>query len=189
MTRKSKYETHVKPYFDDIFFWYSHDWTLDTIAAELGLARSTFLKYKQDYSDLSDLLKKADKSKPRNIAIKAEKALKDKLSDREFEKVYTEQWVGDNDKVIKKHIKKVKKTIPADTTAIIFALKNNDRERYGEQDLLNKRIELIEKQIDKIKAEADIVESKAKREVSEDTSNITINIRPIDQGGGDDSAD
>lgn len=177
MTRKSKYETHVKPYFDDIFFWYSHDWTLDTIAAELGLARSTFLKYKQDYSDLSDLLKKADKSKPRNIAIKAEKALKDKLSDREFEEVYTEQWVGDNDKVIKKHIKKVKKTIPADTTAVIFALKNNDRERYGEQDLLNKRIELIEKQIDKIKAEADIMEAKAKRENNGDgTDNINVNI-------------
>ncbi|MGO3733498.1 MAG: hypothetical protein ACTJHC_10025 [Vagococcus sp.] len=149
----SKYETHVKPYFDDIFYWYSHGWTLDTIAAELGVARSTFLKYKQDYLDFSDLLKKADKSKPRNIALKAEKALKDKLADREFEEVHTEQWVDDNGKVVKKHIKKVKKTIPADTTAVIFALKNNDRERYGEQDLLDKRIELLEKQIEKLEAE------------------------------------
>lgn len=149
----SKYETHVKPYFDDIFYWYSHGWTLDTIAAELGVARSTFLKYKQDYLDFSDLLKKADKSKPRNIALKAEKALKDKLADREFEEVHTEQWVDDNGKVVKKHIKKVKKTIPADTTAVIFALKNNDRERYGERDLLDKRIELLEKQIEKLEAE------------------------------------
>ena len=158
---KSKYETHVKPYFDDIFYWYSHDWTLDTIAAELGVARSTFLKYKQDYSDFSDLLKKADKSKPRNIALKAEKALKDKLADREFEEVHTEQWVDDNGKVVKKHIKKVKKTIPADTTAVIFALKNNDRERYGERDLLDKRIELLEKQIEKLQAEVAIAENTA----------------------------
>ena len=41
----------------------------------------------------------------------------------------------------------------------------------------------------KSKAEADIMEAKAKRETSEDTSNITINIKPIQQDGGDDSAD
>ena len=41
----------------------------------------------------------------------------------------------------------------------------------------------------KSKAEADIMEAKAKRETSEDTSNITINIKPIDHGGGDDIED
>lgn len=41
----------------------------------------------------------------------------------------------------------------------------------------------------KSKAEADIIEAKAKRETSEDTSNITINIKPIEQTGGDESAD
>ena len=41
----------------------------------------------------------------------------------------------------------------------------------------------------KSKAEADIMEAKAKRETSEDTSNITINIKPIEQSGGDDSED
>lgn len=44
-------------------------------------------------------------------------------------------------------------------------------------------------QIKKLEAEADIMEAKAKREISEDTSNITINIKPIQQDGGDDSAD
>ncbi|MDT2771382.1 hypothetical protein P7H46_11070 [Enterococcus pseudoavium] len=152
---KSKYETHVKPYFDDIFYWRSHDWDLSRIALELGVAESTFMKYKKEIPELSELLKKADKSKPRNIALKAEKALKDKLVDREFEEVHTEQWVDNNGKVTKKHIKKVKKTIPADTTAVIFALKSNDRERYGERDLLDKRIELLEKQIEKLKVELD----------------------------------
>ena len=158
---KSKYETHVKPYFDDIFYWRSHDWDLSRIAVELGVAESTFMKYKKEILELSELLKKADKSKPRNIALKAEKALKDKLADREFEEVHTEQWVDDNGKVVKKHIKKVKKTIPADTTAVIFALKNNDRERYGERDLLDKRIELLEKQIEKLQAEVAIAENTA----------------------------
>ncbi|MDT2771931.1 hypothetical protein P7H46_14050, partial [Enterococcus pseudoavium] len=68
---KSKYETHVKPYFDDIFYWRSHDWDLSRIAVELGVAESTFMKYKKEIPELSELLKKADKSKPRNIALKA----------------------------------------------------------------------------------------------------------------------
>ena len=41
----------------------------------------------------------------------------------------------------------------------------------------------------KSKAEADIMEAKARRETSEDSSNITINIKPIGQVGGDDIAD
>ena len=47
---------------------------------------------------------------------------------------------------------------------------------------------LTKNQSRKSKAEADIMEAKAKRETSEDTSNITINIKPIQQDGGDDSA-
>lgn len=130
---KSKYETHVVPYFDDIFYWYSHDWTLEHIASELGIAKSTIMLYKKDNSDLSDLLKKAEKSKPRYIAIKAEAALRDKLQDREIEEVHQEQWVDKNGAVTKKHIKKIKKIIPADTTAIIFALKNTDPKRWNDR--------------------------------------------------------
>lgn len=48
---------------------------------------------------------------------------------------------------------------------------------------------LTENQSRKVSAEADIMEAKAKRETSEDTSNITINIKPIHQDGGDNSAD
>ncbi|AMQ65842.1 terminase small subunit [Streptococcus phage CHPC926] len=130
---KSKYETHVAPYFDDIFYWYSHDWTLERIASELGIAKSTIMLYKKENSDLSDLLKKAEKSKPRYIAIKAEAALRDKLKDREIEEVHQEQWVDKNGAVTKKHIKKIKKIIPADTTAIIFALKNTDPKRWNDR--------------------------------------------------------
>lgn len=55
--------------------------------------------------------------------------------------------------------------------------------RYPDND------KLMEQQLRKLTAEADIMEAKAKREVSEDTSNITINIKPIDHDGGDDIAD
>lgn len=49
--------------------------------------------------------------------------------------------------------------------------------------------EMFKAQLDKLQAEADILKAKAKRETSEDTSNITINIKPIQQDGGDNSAD
>ena len=54
---------------------------------------------------------------------------------------------------------------------------------------LSSNDELNKQQARKSKAEADIMEAKAKRETSEDTSSITINIRPIDEGGGDDIED
>ena len=57
----------------------------------------------------------------------------DKLQDREVEEVQQEQWVDKNGVVSKKHIKKIKKIIPADTTAIIFALKNTDSERWNDR--------------------------------------------------------
>ena len=49
--------------------------------------------------------------------------------------------------------------------------------------------EITQAKLRKLKAEADIMEAKAKRETSEDSSNITINVKPIEQTGGDDSAD
>lgn len=130
---KSKFETHVKPYFDDIFYWYSHDWNLKQIAAELGVGRDTFLKYKQDQPDLSDLLKRAEKSRAKYFARKAELALADKLEDREIEETHTEIWKDAKGKTVKQHVKKVKKIIPADTTAIIFALKNSDPDKWSER--------------------------------------------------------
>ena len=171
---KSKYETHVKPYFDDIFYWYSHDWTLERIASELGIAKSTIMLYKKEYSDLSDLLKRADKAKPRYIAIKAEAALRDKLSSREFEEVHQEQWVDKNGNVTKKHIKKIKKVILADTTAIIFALKNADPKRWNDRSQDNNK--LIEQQIRKLTAYADLAEIKANtiKGLSDDGGLITI---------------
>lgn len=130
---KSKYETHVVPHFEDIFYWYSHDWSLEQIASELGIAKSTIMEYKKNHSAFSDLLKKASKSKPRYLANVAERALRNKLEDREVEEVHQEQWTGKDGKVTKQHVKKIKKIIPADTTAIIFALKNADPERWNER--------------------------------------------------------
>lgn len=77
-------------------------------------------------------------------------------------------------------VEKVEKE--ADLKTRISAIKEILK-RYPDND------KLMEQQLRKLTAEADIMEAKAKRETSEDTSNITINIKPIHQDGGDDSAD
>lgn len=161
----SKYETHIKPYFEDIFYWVSHGKQLKWIASELGVAESTFMLHKKNKSELSELIKKAEQSKPRYIANKAELALKDKLQDRETEETHTEMWKDEYGNVIKQHIKKTKKIIPADTTAIIFALKNSDPDRW------NAGVEEANRR--KLEAEAELAEAKLQSD-EQRTPQITI---------------
>ena len=64
--------------------------------------------------------------------------------------------------------------ILADTTAIIFALKNTDPKRWNDQNQGNNK--LIEQQIRKLTADADLAEIKANaiKGLSDDGSLITI---------------
>ncbi len=54
---KSKYETHVAGRLDVIRGWCRDGIIEEEIAKRLGVAYSTFKKYKSDYSALSDALK------------------------------------------------------------------------------------------------------------------------------------
>lgn len=66
-----------------------------------------------------------------------------------------------------------KKAKSGNVTAMIFYLKNNYRDKYTD-DVTDPK--LRKAQIRKANAEADIAEAKAKRESSENTSGLTINI-------------
>lgn len=58
--RPSKYDTHIKPYFDQIKKWAEQGATERQIAKQLGVAYSTFCDYKTKYPELSELLKGKD---------------------------------------------------------------------------------------------------------------------------------
>lgn len=73
--------------------------------------------------------------------------------------------------------------------ALELYLKYKGMLRNSSKELEDQQIAKTTADVRKSNAEADIMEAKAKREKSEDTSNITINIKPIQQDGGDDSAD
>ena len=54
----SKYETHVKPRFDEIEAWLRNGVPEKDIANNLGVSKAAFEVYKKDHQDFSDLLRK-----------------------------------------------------------------------------------------------------------------------------------
>lgn len=59
--RPGKYETNVKPRFDEITEWLSIGATEKEIAKNLGINIDTWIEYKKTYSELTDPLKVAAK--------------------------------------------------------------------------------------------------------------------------------
>lgn len=58
MGRPSKYETHVLPRLDEIADWCRNGATEEEMAARLGISRYSFIEYKKQFSDFSNILKK-----------------------------------------------------------------------------------------------------------------------------------
>lgn len=59
--RKSKYETNVKPRFDDIKQWAENGMSERDMAGNLDVHYSTFIEYKGKFPELNELLKKSRK--------------------------------------------------------------------------------------------------------------------------------
>lgn len=62
MSRPSKYETHIKPYFDKIKEALEKGVYETEIAKTLGVSNSSWFKYKTKYSEFADIFKNADRS-------------------------------------------------------------------------------------------------------------------------------
>ena len=58
MARKSKYDTHVKPYLDEIQGWAMSGLTDEQIADNLGINVATLYRYKKEYCEFCEALKK-----------------------------------------------------------------------------------------------------------------------------------
>ena len=60
--RPNKYEENVKPRFKEILEWLKAGASDKDIYRRLGISKESFCKYKREYSDFSDLLKKGRKN-------------------------------------------------------------------------------------------------------------------------------
>ena len=59
--RKSKYESNVRPRFDEIKQWAENGMSERDMAKNLDVHYSTFIGYKTEFSELNELLKKSRK--------------------------------------------------------------------------------------------------------------------------------
>ncbi len=154
--RPSKYETHVLPRFNEIKEWIESGATEKEIAENLGIHKSVFCKYKNQYKELNDLCKNGRK--------KCVQEIKAALYKRATGITYTEKKVikkqilldgEDEDKVPATLVQteEYKKYALPDPTAAMMLLKHWDNETEWTSDpaslkLRKKELELKEKQVE-----------------------------------------
>lgn len=163
--RKSKYETHVKPFFPAILEM-CQTMTEQQIAASLGVAYSTFMAYKNEFPELTEVLKKGRQ----NLVAELKSALLKKAKGFEYtetkevsehvkwpEEMYdtllnaglTSEQISQA-RIVKTEI--MHKQHAPDVAAINLALKNYDPENWANDPQMLKirkeELELRKKQIE-----------------------------------------
>ena len=161
--RKSKYHTHVEPRLKEIEAWARDGLTEEQIAKNLGVAYSTFRKYKDEYPAFSSALKKGKEV----VDIEVENALLKRALGYEYEEVKT--LIEEVDGKRKKKIEKTVKHVPADVSAAIFWLRNRKGFVWSNKDAIEAK--RIEAEIEKLKAETEKLKNET---VGAEPPNITI---------------
>lgn len=145
MGRKNKYETHVKPFLNDIPKWYE-SMTEGQIAKKLGIATSTFESYKLKYSELAERL-----SRGKEFLIDDLKSnLKMKAQGFKYTETKTIKALDeDTGELVVVQIIEQEKYAQPDTGAIHLLLKNLDPAWHNDdQETINikrKQLEIAEK--------------------------------------------
>lgn len=148
MGRKSKYETHVKPYLSQIEEWYQYLDEQQIAVGRLGIAVSTFENYKKKYPELREALKKGRQ----HLAGELKASLKKKAKGFYYEETKTITREEGEKRVLV--VEKYTKYAQPDTGAIHLLLKNLDPDwRNDDQTTIDLKREQLE--LAKQKAEND----------------------------------
>lgn len=146
MGRRSKYETHVKPYLKEIPKWYKTQ-TEAQICKRLGISFPVWVRYKNDYPELQKCLMQSRQA----LADHCKSLLKKKAEGFFYTEVKTTKYVGgdhDGEEIITTH----KRYAEPDTGALHLLLKNNDDEWRNDDmqtlELKKKQLELQERKIE-----------------------------------------
>lgn len=127
---KSKWETHVKDKLILVEAWARNGLTDEQISKNLGISKDTFYKYKKDYPDFSDSLKRGKEV----IDVEVENALLKRALGYKYDEVTKELVENEETGISELKVTKVvtKEVIP-DTTAQIFWLKNRKSEEWRDK--------------------------------------------------------
>lgn len=110
--------------------------TIESCCGEFGITSRTFWNWAEEISEISDQYKKAKESHSRlgkeGIREKAMSSLERMILGFHVEEEETEEITNAKGKVVMKKVKRKKKFIAPNATAIIFALKNADPLHWNE---------------------------------------------------------
>lgn len=123
--RKGKYETDIKPRFDEITHWLRSGASEKQIYENLGITKDTFYRYKRNYKEFSDLLKNGRQAlvmQLRNTLIK--KAMG-------FEYTEVKQYAREENGNKVTYVEKTTKTALPDVAALNLCLKNYDPDNWA----------------------------------------------------------
>ena len=122
MAKPNKYDTIIKPNLDKIHHDRINGASIQDIADMLGISERTLYEHMRTKKELRQIMDDANSNMAVKIETQANHSLMDKLRDR-FEIV--EEILEDG--IVTKQKRRL---IPADTTAILFALKSLNPEKW-----------------------------------------------------------
>lgn len=126
--RKNVYETCIKPRFDDIAKWLQSGATEKQIASNLGVAESTWFKYKASEQEFSEFLKNGRQK----LVVELRGALVNRAMGFHY---YEETEVKELDKEINTLVttkkERRKRYAAPDVAALNLCLKNYDKENWS----------------------------------------------------------
>lgn len=142
------YEELIEPRLDELYNWRCKGMTITDIASKLGIGKTTFYEWQKQHPEITDVLKEADLSLREQMVAQAQKSLLNKLKDRTVTETVRERITDENGETKTKDITKKRKVL-ADTTAIIFTLRNTDPNTWNSADnrLAEARIKKIDADI------------------------------------------
>ena len=147
--RKSVYEEKIKSRFKDIEKWLKGGATERQVAQALGIAYSTFNKYKAEEKEFSELLHSVDRSE---IILDLRSALLKKAMGFKYEETKKYKKTDDDGNTYT-YVEVTKKESLPDVAAINLALKNYDKDNWSNDpqmlDLKKEELELKKIRLDK----------------------------------------
>ena len=142
MGRKNKYYTHIKPHLKEIPEMLQ-DMTEEQVAKKLGVAYSSWNKYKLEFKELSEVIKKGNTS----LVGELKSVLKKRAKGFQYEE---RKIVKEHGVVVREEIH-VKSALP-DVASINLLLKNYDKDNWANDpqmiELRKKELELREKKLE-----------------------------------------
>ncbi len=141
----NKYERTIKFHIEDLKQLRRAGGTLEAIAAQFKISRTTLNSWRKKHKELDDALDEAEFDMDKAMANVAEKSLFSKIQDQITTRTTIDVDEDDEGhKITTTHTVTIKS--PADTTAIIFALKNKAPDKWNKDE--HSLIEARKKKID-----------------------------------------